>query len=141
MDEQDLDLLPNLAHLKQLSEVLVDPEFYIRLTDEIGVPIIAVRRGTIVIFNRAAELLFGYHRMEVVGRRIEMLVPDGKKDIHVSHVERFDDAPRARPMGIDLPLVGRNKDGREFPIEEINLVPISTTSGVITAAVVWRKRV
>lgn len=137
---EDPDLSPDLAHLKRLSSKLLDPELCVRLVEMLGVAIVVVSpAGEIEIFNAQAELLFGYRRIEVMGKGVEALIPEAARERHVQHRQRFDEEPRARPMGLDLPLMARHKGGREIPVE-INLVPIPTTNGVFTAAVVWRKR-
>ena len=137
---EDSDLSPELAHLKKLSRELLDPELYVRLVEMLGVAIVVVnQQGSIIVFNQQAELLFGYRRIEVMGRAVEILVPDAVRSQHQDHRGKFDEEPRARPMGLDLPLTARHKSGRGIPVE-INLVPIPTTNGVCTAAVVWRKR-
>jgi PAS domain S-box-containing protein len=140
IDDADPDISPDLAHLKRLSRELLDPELYVRLVEMLGVAIVVVNpRGEIIVFNAQAELLFGYRRIEIMGHAVEILVPDVVRPQHEAHRKKFDEEPRARPMGIDLPLMGRHKTGRGIAVE-INLVPIPTTNGICTAAVVWRKR-
>lgn len=139
-EPNDPDLSPDLVHLKKLSRELLDPELFTRLIEMLGVAMVVVDpAGEIVIFNAQAELLFGYRRVEVIGRGIETLVPEDARARHIEHRHKFDEEPRARPMGLDLPLMARHKSGRGIAVE-INLVPIITTNGVFTSAVVWRKR-
>ncbi len=79
--------------------------------------------GTIEFANRAAESMFGYDRGELVGRSVEMLVPDGLESMHRSHRSRSGVAPEARPMGAGRDLMARCADGREIPVE-IGLSPV-----------------
>jgi PAS domain S-box-containing protein len=73
--------------------------------------------GAIVLFNRQAEAIFGYRRDEVVGRPLSILLPERLSSDHERQVADFFQNPRLRPMGLDLDLTGRRKDGTEFPAE------------------------
>src|ERR1041385_637987 len=79
--------------------------------------IVCDQSGTIVLVNAEAERMFGYDRNELVGQRIETLVPDRSRAQHGHHVSGYTGAPRLRPMGIGMELNGRRKDGSEIPIE------------------------
>jgi PAS domain S-box-containing protein len=91
------------------------------------------RGRRIVLVNRAAEHLFGYSRSELVGERIELLVPQRYRAEHPAHVEGFHAQPKARAMGAGRELFGQRKDGTEVPIE-IGLNPIATSDGLFTLA-------
>jgi PAS domain S-box-containing protein len=69
--------------------------------------------------------LFGYGQEELLGQPIELLVPERFRDKHVADREGYFAEPRVRPMGINLELFGRRKDGREVPVE-ISLSPLRT---------------
>src|SRR6202050_5830096 len=75
------------------------------------------RGGRIVLANRRAEEIFGYTGEELLGARIEMLLPDSKRATHSHDRDEFFSRPRARPMGIGMDLSGRRKDGSEVPVE------------------------
>ncbi len=79
--------------------------------------IIVDRSGCIVETNPKAEQLFGYSSEEMAGQLVELLLPEQFSEIHRSHRARFFAAPRTRSMGVGLNLVGRHKDGHEFPVE------------------------
>src|SRR5438105_1103202 len=75
------------------------------------------RRGAIVAVNSQAEKLFGYSRAELLGRTMEILVPERMRGAHVHDREGYSASPRSRPMGIGMDLVGRHKSGAEVPVE------------------------
>jgi PAS domain S-box-containing protein len=75
------------------------------------------RRGRIVLANRRAEEMFGYNREEMLGARIELLLPEAKRAAHSRERDQYFQQPHARPMGIGLDLSGRRSDGKEFPVE------------------------
>lgn len=97
--------------------------------------IIVNREGQIQLVNAQAEKLFGYSRAEMIGKPVELLVPEHVRGHHAGHRAAYAHAPKARPMGIGLALHGRRKDGTEFPVE-ISLSPIETEEGVLISGAV-----
>jgi PAS domain S-box-containing protein len=91
--------------------------------------------GIIQMVNAHAELIFGYSRAELLGRSVELLMPRAVHARHRGHVERYAQAPGQRMMGQGRELVGRRKDGSEFPIE-VALSPMEMESGLQVAAAV-----
>jgi PAS domain S-box-containing protein len=91
-------------------------------------------QGRIVLVNAHMEELFGYARDELVGQKVELLVPDRFAHDPVQRVS-FLTAPQASAMGAGLELFGRRKNGSEFPVE-IGLNPITTPRGTFVLATV-----
>jgi PAS domain S-box-containing protein len=91
--------------------------------------------GCIVLLNQTAEKMFGYSREELIGQKIEALVPAAMRHAHVGHRTTYTAHPQVRPMGTGLELKGQRKDGSLFPVE-ISLSPNRTGEGLHVIALV-----
>ena len=91
--------------------------------------------GNIALINSQTERLFGYRRSELLGRPVEILVPERYRGKHAEHRSGFFSQPRARPMGADLELFGVRRDGSEFPAE-ISLSPLETEEGMFVSSAI-----
>ncbi|MBI1370983.1 MAG: PAS domain S-box protein [Planctomycetes bacterium] len=81
------------------------------------------REGDILIVNAQTERTFGYDRRELVGRKIEMLIPDRFAAEHRHLRQGYFQKPAMRAMGAGQELYGRRKDGSEILIE-VGLTPV-----------------
>ncbi|TJY56604.1 PAS domain S-box protein [Sinimarinibacterium sp. CAU 1509] len=92
-------------------------------------------KGVIRLVNAQTERLFGYHRDSLIGKPIEVLIPERLRARHIDHRVGYFDTPKVREMGAGQELLGRRKDSSEFPVE-ISLSPLDTEEGTWATAAV-----
>ncbi len=97
--------------------------------------VIVNEQGNIQLINAQTEKLFGYLRNEIIGKTIELLMPDRYDKTHRSHRTHYFESPKVRQMGEGLELFGKKKDGTEFPVE-ISLSPLETEEGLLVSAAI-----
>jgi len=97
--------------------------------------VVTDQAGSIMMLNEQAAALFGYDQEELQGKLLESLMPERFRTPHIAHRERFFAAPRRRPMGLGLQLLGRKKDGTEFPVD-ISLRPLLLDNRPLTIAAI-----
>jgi PAS domain S-box-containing protein len=98
------------------------------------------KSGRIVLVNRKTEKVFGYASSELVGQKIEFLMPAAERGQHQGRIDRYFVSPAVldsseRAMGAGRELYGLRKDGSEFPVE-IGLTPINTDDGIMVLGAV-----
>ncbi|MFZ3321235.1 MAG: PAS domain S-box protein [Usitatibacter sp.] len=97
--------------------------------------VIVDSRGEIVLVNSRTEQLFGYRREELLGRKVEVLIPHRFRENHPRNRDVFFTQARSRGLGEGPELYGQRKDGGEFPVE-ITLSPIATESGTLVSSAI-----
>lgn len=97
--------------------------------------IIVDSSGGIVLVNGQTEKMFGYDRDELLGQRIEFLLPERLREKHIAHRDSYITSAQFRPMGAGQDLIARRKDGSEFTVE-ISLSPVKTDDGTFASSVI-----
>lgn len=117
---------------KIVAETLLSPSILEAIPDAVAA---VNQQGVIIQVNSQIATLFGYTRDELIGQRIEVLVPERQRPQHDAHREAFHRQPKIRRMGSGLDLYGRRRDGSEFPVE-ISLSPVATGNGMIVLSAI-----
>jgi PAS domain S-box-containing protein len=112
-----------------------DPKFESFLQAAPDAIVVVDAQGVIVAANPLAESMFDYSRAELIGARVEMLVPSRFRERHSGERQAYADAPRTRPMGLGRDLWGRRRSGAEFPVQ-ISLSPMETDQGTLVTSII-----
>ena len=95
--------------------------------------VIVDKQGNIQSVNKQTEEMFGYLRNEIIGNKIELLMPSRFKEAHPGHRDGFVSHPKTRKMGEGMQLFAQRKNGLEFPVE-ISLSNIETEDGFMVCS-------
>ncbi len=97
--------------------------------------IVIDQRGIVQDVNPATEKLFGYSSVEVLGNNVKMLMPPPFREEHDGYLKNYHDTGIAKIIGIGREVVGRRKDGTDFPmhlaVSEINPGPSRLFAGIV----------
>lgn len=98
-------------------------------------------RAIILAVNGQAELLTGRPRKDIIGEKVEALIPEDRRDAHRAHRAAYLRNPHRRLMGpgLDLEILQRSEEG-ETPIAvDINLAPVPISTGVVIVLTVRQR--
>ncbi len=123
-----LAMVRNITDEKRLREMFVGV-----LESAPDAMIVTDPEGKIVLANARVKNLFGYAEAELIGRSVEILMPERFRGNHSRYLSGYVQAPRVRPMGAGVEIFGLRKDGSEFPAE-ISLSPVRTAQGLLIAS-------
>jgi PAS domain S-box-containing protein len=107
------------------------PEQYLQVLLDLApdAMIVASATGKIRSTNAQTFEMFGYLHDELVGKSVEMLMPERFRAVHRAHRSSYFSSPKIRPMGRLLDLKARRKDGTEFPVD-ISISPLCGETGM-----------
>lgn len=110
---------------------LVEAEDFFRIAVQASTQAFVMVDGTgqIVLVNKAAQDMFGYSEEELLNSTVENLIPERFRENHCGLRGEYNRSPSPRPMGHGRYLLGKRKDGHEFPVE-VGIGPIKTNSGL-----------
>ncbi len=114
-----LMVLDNIDNLKEAQQLVSEEEERFKAFFEhasMGI-VVVNQRAKITEVNAFALKQFGYTKTEMLGSKIELLIPSRFGHKHIEHREKYVQQPSSRPMGVGLDLAAVKKDGTEFPVE------------------------
>jgi PAS domain S-box-containing protein len=117
----------------ELSHSQLEEKFKNLLQSTPDALVVVDESGYIQVINQQLENVFGYSKQEIIGRSVEILLPERFKAQHESHMHSYFRSPESRRMGGGAQLYARRKNGEEFPVE-ITLSSIETKVGLQIAA-------
>jgi PAS domain S-box-containing protein len=97
--------------------------------------VVVNQAGEIVLLNVQAEKQFGYRRDELVGQKVKSIIPEGFAERLIADGTRTAAEALAQQIGTGIELIGRRRDGSEFPIE-IMLSPLESAEGILVTAAI-----
>ncbi len=131
LENKNVELEQEVLERKLTEKALRESESRIQTVLE-GAPdalVIVDRTGTITYINSAAEKTFGYTRSELLGQKIEVLVPEEHRAAHPGNVAAYFRERADRGLGEEGQFIAVGKDGRRIAVD-IKLNPIQTRDGV-----------
>ncbi len=112
-------LVGEIAERKVMESALRDNEAQVRaIVENVVDGIVTIdEKGIIQQFNATAERIFGYSTDEIIGKKIDLLMPEPYKGEHDGYLERYHETGEAKVIGLKREVWGLRKDGSVFPIE------------------------
>lgn len=105
------------------------------LQHSIDAIIVIDNQGVVTLFNRSAEKMFGFGWSDVIGQKLDVILPEQVKLAHAGYIEEFFRGKGRGVVGRTVELIANKKDGSEFPIE-LTLSLIKTEIGQYLMAVI-----
>ena len=122
------------AFIRDISEVRRGQAWLQSLIETTQDAVLSIdRQGRVVLFNPAAERIFGYPRNEVIGQKVNMLMAEPYATEHDEYIARYERTGEARAIGRIRTVSARRKNGEPFPIE-LSVTEISVDQEVHYAA-------
>ena len=119
-----------------ITERQPDGKYFRKLVDAMPDSIVVINPAReIILVNAQTENLFGYSRNEMLGKRLEFLVPQRYESRHRIHRLNYFETPHTRQMGAGLELFGLARDGTEFPVD-VSLSPFQTEGSLLVIAAI-----
>ena len=97
--------------------------------------VVVNQTGGIVLLNKQAEKQFGYRRDELLGQKVTSIIPKGFAERLIADELRSVEEALAQQIGTGIELIGRRKDGSEFPLEMM-LSPLESEDGILVTAAI-----
>jgi PAS domain S-box-containing protein len=116
-------------------ESIGDDHFRLAVESAPAAMIVSDTAGIIQFVNAETERMFGYSSEELLGKSIDILLPERMRAAHAGLRQSFFANPSKRPMGVGRDLKAARRNGSEFPVE-IGLTPIETAAGKVVLATV-----
>lgn len=135
--KKEVEKLSNSLEQKvtvRTNELRKSRERFRKLLDSTPDPMIVTNAdGVIEMANLESLRMFGYSAEEMVGQKVEMLLPEAIREQHIHHRSSYIQAPTSRSMGEGIELLAMNKAGEAIPVE-ISLSPIEGDDGLLVAS-------
>lgn len=130
--------VPHIVHgtITDITEkVITDKQFKGLLESTPDIVVIIDDKGDITFVNRQFEHALGYSQDEILGKKIEVLIPEKFRNRHPNLREQYNKSPSIRSMYESGELAILTKDQREIPVE-VSLSPIDTNTGLLVCAAI-----
>lgn len=136
-DELEVEVAQRTAALTATNEALRESEERFRSVAQSAIDaiIVASSTGNIILWNNAAQTIFGYGEEEVLSKRVTLLIPERFHDALRRGLDRFFSTGKSDAVGKTVEYVGRKKDGSEFPLE-LSLASWKSGEGIFFTGII-----